>query len=655
MTKSEPESASESAPEEATVMPDGEEQPSGWTAATSVAYLSQALVAVLVVVVAQVGRVLFPIMFEIGEDWDFVAAGLVAVGVFAAPILAILLPRLSTRTAAVVGSAAVSAVLLGLRLFDPIPALAAVVGVAVALAGGTIVLSGVVLGLRVRAAVLLAGLVLGLALDAVIRSAFYSWDLPWQRGTASLIVTLILAVGLLFLAAATTRTMDDAVRFGARPSASLAIGAYLMAQLLFLHNFAFAGSQAGISLPAATLVVLAGSTAALAAIYAVARWKPSRAVVVAFAVAGAVLAWLVSGVGGPAAVLVVLAFQVILTGLLAAAVDDHPATDGAPSRARRIVSITAGSVLFLVLVLLWQIYIDKPLPFPRQAIPVGAVVIVAWFAWRRVGQDRLRTTTGLVAPLVITAVLAVVASVGLWLSQPSLAANPDATSQIRLVNYNVRGSVAIDGRLSPDEIATEIAASDPDIVVLQEVARGWAIHGTMDLLAYLERELNMTSVFVPAADGQFGNAILSRLPMTEIAAETLPRDGTMDRSYVWVEIETGSGGLNVVGTHTQSRSTAQITALLDAVGSTTPLVIAGDMNVHPGDPEVSLFTDAGLIDVVGLTGDPCQTTSSEPTSECDRPDWVFVTADVDVVDVRIGSARVSDHLAMHVTLQKKPK
>ena len=632
-------------------MPDGGEQPSGWNAATSVVYLSQALVAVLVVVVAQVARVLFPIMFEIGEDWDFVAAGLVAVGVFTAPILAILFPRLSARTAAVAGSAAVSAVLLGLRLFDPIPAPVAVVGVAVALAGGTIVLSGVVLGQRVGAAVLLAGLVVGLALDAVIRSAFYSWDLAWQLGTASLIVTLILAVSLLSLAVATTRTMDDAVSFGARPSASLAIGAYLMAQLLFLHNFAFAGSQAGISMPTATLVVLAGSTAALAAIYAVARWKPSRAAVAAFAVTGAVLAWLVSDVGGPAAVLVVLAFQVILTGLLAAAVDDRPDTNGAPSRVKGVVAVTAGSVLFLVLVLLWQIYVDKPLPFPRQAIPAVAVLIVAWFAWGRVGQDRPRTTTGLVLPLVATAVLAVVAPAGLWLTQPSFAAATDASSEVRLVNYNVRGSVAIDGRLSPDEIAAEIASSDPDIVVLQEVARGWAIHGTMDLLAYLERELNMTSIFVPAADDQFGNAILSRLPMTEIAADTLPRDGTMDRSYVWVEIETGSGALNVVGTHIHSRSTAQITALLDAVGSTTPLVIAGDMNVHPDDPEVSLFTDTGLIDVVGLTGDPCQTTSSEPTSACDRPDWVFVTVDVDVGDVRIGSARVSDHLAMHVTLR----
>ena len=71
MAKPEHESGSESAPEEGTVMPSGGEGSSGWNQATSVVYLSQALVAVLVVAVAQVARVLFPIMFEIGRVLRF--------------------------------------------------------------------------------------------------------------------------------------------------------------------------------------------------------------------------------------------------------------------------------------------------------------------------------------------------------------------------------------------------------------------------------------------------------------------------------------------------------------------------------------------------------------------------------------------------------
>ena len=50
-----------------------------------------------------------------------------------------------------------------------------------------------------------------------------------------------------------------------------------------------------------------------------------------------------------------------------------------------------------------------------------------------------------------------------------------------------------------------------------------AHHSTLDLLAYLGSELDMEYVFSPAADGQFGNAILSDLPITELASGLFPR------------------------------------------------------------------------------------------------------------------------------------
>ena len=74
------------------------------------------------------------------------------------------------------------------------------------------------------------------------------------------------------------------------------------------------------------------------------------------------------------------------------------------------------------------------------------------------------------------------------------------------------------------------------------------------------------------------------------------------------------------------------------------------MNIQPTDPEVALFTDVGLIDVVGATGDPCRTTSAEPTSPCNRPDWVFVSPDITLGAVRIGDTVASDHLAIHASL-----
>jgi len=199
-------------------------------------------------------------------------------------------------------------------------------------------------------------------------------------------------------------------------------------------------------------------------------------------------------------------------------------------------------------------------------------------------------------------------------------------------------------------VVDEIRSSSPHVVVLQEVGRGWPIHGTIDLLARLSHELEMEYLFAPAADGQFGNAILSNLPMEELASGLLPEDGSQERSYLMVELTTSTGPVTVVDTHLQTRSAPQVTALLDVVGDRTPVVVAGDMNLQPTDPEVALFTDVGLVDVVGATGDPCRTTSAEPTSSCNRPDWVFASSDITLGVVRIGDTVASDHLAIHGSL-----
>ncbi len=55
------------------------------------------LTAVLVVAVAQVARMLFPITFEIGEDWDFPLAGLFALETFSTALFAVLALRLRPR------------------------------------------------------------------------------------------------------------------------------------------------------------------------------------------------------------------------------------------------------------------------------------------------------------------------------------------------------------------------------------------------------------------------------------------------------------------------------------------------------------------------------------------------------------------------------
>ncbi len=612
------------------------------------AWWQQVLVPLLIIALAQVARVLFPIMFEIGEDWDFLLAGLVALGTFAAPLLALGAGRLSARTSLAGGAALVGGALVLLRALDPIPAAVAIGAVAVALAGATLVVARASLGSPIDSGALVPAIVLGLGVDAALRAGFGSWDLAWQDSPASWVVVLLIAGGLLATAAYGARDESRPTDRAVAPMFWVALGAYLMLQLLFLQNFAFVGSQAGVSFAVAVLVVLVGDLAAVAAAYGALRMPPASAIEVAAGVAAAALAWVLPQVEGALSWLVVIAVQALVTSLLARASIRRPPHEA--SARRSILALAAGSVVFLAFVLLWSLHIDQPLPFPRQALVAVAVVIVSWVGLRPATREASVLASVTVPAMAVVAGLTVVTPIALWASQPSPEPAPSVSNAVRLVSYNARGAVDTDGQLAPDRIVAEIVSSDPDIVVLQEAARGWPIHGTMDLVAYLQRHLEMDYVYVSAADGQFGNAIFSRLPATEIASGQLPKDGSQHRGYTVVRIETGVGDLVVAGTHIHSRSRVQVTALLEAIDATARLVVAGDMNIAPDDPEVELFTDAGLVDVIGATGDPCRTTSAEPASECDRPDWVFVTPDVAIAEVRIGTGGASDHLAIHVTL-----
>jgi endonuclease/exonuclease/phosphatase (EEP) superfamily protein YafD len=75
------------------------------------------------------------------------------------------------------------------------------------------------------------------------------------------------------------------------------------------------------------------------------------------------------------------------------------------------------------------------------------------------------------------------------------------------------------------------------------------------------------------------------------------------------------------------------------------------MNMEPTDVRsVRRFEAAGLVDAATATGAPCRTTSAEPTSPCDRPDWVWVSDEVEMVRFSIGPPSASDHLPIEVTV-----
>ena len=389
------------------------------------------------------------------------------------------------------------------------------------------------------------------------------------------------------------RLASDPVRgSSASTSAVVGVGGLVALQVLFLQSPGFVSSQGALPFWAGVLVVLIGDSCALLAVGQASRvlvWPVGLALAGLVGLAGTALLPIVTG---PAVAIVLVVVQCALCALVGVAL--LPQTPepirvhgmAGPARA------TGAAILALVVIFLWQFYIDTPLPFPRWAIPlVGVVAVLAAAVIAHRSQPHADQVPGLLrlvaVPTVLSLGLAVTVPAGLWVTRPNPLVTAAASPTVRVMTYNIRSGVDTTGQLRPDAIVQVIRTYDPDVVVLQEVGRGWSIHAGTDVLAYLERQLNFTAVYRAAADQQFDNVVLSRLPMTTVSTGMLPDVGGQHRSYVAVRVDVAGRPLMVLGTQLEDRSAVQIRALRGIVGTTTPAVIVGDLNLHPDEPEVT--------------------------------------------------------------------
>ncbi len=175
-------------------------------------------------------------------------------------------------------------------------------------------------------------------------------------------------------------------------------------------------------------------------------------------------------------------------------------------------------------------------------------------------------------------------------------------------------------------IAAELVAAAPDIVLLQEV---WH-HDGVDQAQTLAEALGMHLARTTGADGsphRFGNAILSRWPLTDAVTTPLPgsdgRDG--HRSLLTAATVTPRGRQPVATTHLDWRYDGSSTRQrqLDVVCSTLgaphvdeealPIIFGGDLNAVPDSDEVRRLTGRGTPYVDGLVfTDAWAASSDEP-------------------------------------------
>ena len=242
---------------------------------------------------------------------------------------------------------------------------------------------------------------------------------------------------------------------------------------------------------------------------------------------------------------------------------------------------------------------------------------------------------------------------------------------IRLMTYNIRQCTAGGSRGEVDRVAEVIATTGADVVALQEVGVRSALAGGVDQPGSLAERLAMTRHFQASmplsTGGEYGNAVLSRLPFRVMASGLLPRlpdrSRREPRGASWLEVELGGVGLHLFVTHlglARRERLAQLDALFGSGWLAHPrrgghAVLCGDLNFVPGSREHRLVS-ARLRDALQLEPPVKGHRATFPALRpLVRLDHAFVTEGVIVRRTEIlrrpGLQRVSDHLPVLIDLE----
>jgi endonuclease/exonuclease/phosphatase family metal-dependent hydrolase len=163
----------------------------------------------------------------------------------------------------------------------------------------------------------------------------------------------------------------------------------------------------------------------------------------------------------------------------------------------------------------------------------------------------------------------------------------DSAATLTIGSYNLHSCVGIDGRRDPSRSAAVLAEMQCDVVALQEVDNQPGPHEHAMQLEFIAKHLHMNAVpgmRLVKRTGEYGNAVLTRFPVTAIRRHDLSYSRREPRGAVDVELNVHGSKLRVIAAHLGLRRSERrfqwrrlMVALAEAPME-VPTVVLGDMN-----------------------------------------------------------------------------
>jgi len=220
---------------------------------------------------------------------------------------------------------------------------------------------------------------------------------------------------------------------------------------------------------------------------------------------------------------------------------------------------------------------------------------------------------------------------------------------LRIVSYNIHSGKNFFWQDKLAEMAETLKQLNADIISLQEVHQnsryGYQAHRFADIIGY-------HTIFAPAlpvADGAYGNALLTRLPIVDSQTRPLPAKRE-PRSLLQARLAWNQETIEIWNTHcslhrqNRDQQFDTITKWMEEEHKMlTPLVLTGDFNtVTPRVP--SLLCDCAA--------EKKQENSSTLLPFSKRIDFIFASPHWKVADYEVIGVRWSDHYPIVATLER---